>query len=165
MTDDRRQGDLVSLLERLPERLGEPPLAVIFLHDGVIPEERLPLARKAMTMVQQKGHLFLMARGEIEGADGSHGMVKRTGLASQPVHDLAEGMRARRNRADIGFISPVFPTRSHPGAAALGPARAGRLARQVPLPAFALGGITAENTMRLHGLPFYGIGVIGAWSG
>ena len=163
-TDDRRQRDLVSLLEQLPERFGEPSFAVIFRHDGLPDDERLSLARRAMRMVQEKGHLFLMARGVLPGADGFHA-ARGPGLISRPVHDLAEGMTARLQGADVGFVSPVFPTISHPDAPALGPARAAVLARQIPLPAFALGGLTAENTMRLHGAPFYGIGVIGAWSG
>ena len=63
----------------------------------------------------------------------------------------------------LALVSPVFPTRSHPGAPALGVARAAALARALPLPAFALGGLDARGAARLRGTPFQGIAVLGAW--
>lgn len=165
-TDDRRQTDLPGLLAELPETPHIPPLAVIFRHDGLVPDDRLALATTARDLVKARGHIFLMARGSLEGADGCHGAsAPKDGFSSRPVHDLGEGHIARTAGADLAFISPVFATASHPGAPALGPARASALARQIRLPAFALGGMTARTAKRLEGLPFYGMGVIGAWSG
>jgi thiamine-phosphate pyrophosphorylase len=51
--------------------------------------------------------------------------------------------RAKRLGVDCLFLSPLFPTQSHPGAPALGPLRWAALARGLPAPCMALGGITS----------------------
>src|SRR3546814_16594870 len=76
------------------------------------------------------------------GADGVHlrqrdahlaARARRLGLLiMMPVHDAREARQARRAKADAVFISPLHPTRSHPGAPALGRAawlRPARLSR------------------------------------
>lgn len=50
--------------------------------------------------------------------------------------------RARRLRPDCLFLSPLFPTQSHPGAPALDALRWAVLARGLTLPCMALGGVT-----------------------
>jgi thiamine-phosphate pyrophosphorylase len=50
--------------------------------------------------------------------------------------------RARRLKPDCLFLSPLFPTQSHPGAPALGALRWAALARRLRAPCMALGGIT-----------------------
>ncbi len=57
--------------------------------------------------------------------------------------------RARRLRPDLAFLSPVFPTASHPGAPALGPLRWRAAARRLGVPAAALGGVAAATARRL----------------
>lgn len=64
--------------------------------------------------------------------------------------------RARRLRPDCLFLSPLFPTESHPGAPALGGLRWTVLARGLPAPCMALGGITPA---RLGALPRRAAGV------
>jgi thiamine-phosphate pyrophosphorylase len=56
---------------------------------------------------------------------------------------------ARRLGADAALLSPVFPTRSHPGGAVLGPVRFRLLARQARLPVIALGGMTGAKARAL----------------
>ncbi|MDE2406203.1 MAG: thiamine phosphate synthase, partial [Sphingomonadales bacterium] len=87
-------------------------------------------------------------------ADGAYGPPAR--LASGPrllrlatAHDLRELAAARRARADAVLLSPVFPTRSHPGAATLGPQRFRALATRAGLPVIALGGMTAPRARAL----------------
>lgn len=63
--------------------------------------------------------------------------------------------------ADAALLSPVFPTKSHPGAPALSPARARMIARRAPLPVLALGGVTPESAALLSG--FSGLAAIGAF--
>jgi thiamine-phosphate pyrophosphorylase len=64
------------------------------------------------------------------------------------AHGVVELLRARRAGATIGLLSPAFPTRSHPGAAALGPLRWGLAARRGG-GAAALGGVTGDTIRRL----------------
>ena len=64
--------------------------------------------------------------------------------------------RARRLKPDCLFLSPLFPTQSHPGAPALGPLRWASLAQGLPAPCLALGGITSA---RLAAVPRCAAGV------
>ncbi len=64
-------------------------------------------------------------------------------LVTWPVHDHREARQARRAGADAAFVSPVFATRSHPGAPSLGKAGSMRLARTLPMVRVALGGMDA----------------------
>ncbi len=75
----------------------------------------------------------------------------RRRLISASAHDRAELRRAVRNGAHIVFISPVFPTSSHPGGRALGSHRAARLARTATSPTrvFGLGGINGATARAL----------------
>jgi len=74
------------------------------------------------------------------------------------VHSLA-GL-AKAKWIDVVFLSPVFPTASHPGRAALTAVRANAIARAARVPVYALGGVEARNAGRLSG--FAGIAAIGA---
>jgi 8-oxo-dGTP diphosphatase len=91
-------------------------------------------------------------------ADGVHLPSERLmRLAERPLdeqhwvaascHDARELERACRIGADFAVLSPVAPTASHPGTAALGWHRFAEIVEQVPIPVFALGG------MRLRDLP------------
>jgi len=53
------------------------------------------------------------------------------------------------SHVDAVFLSPVFPTASHPGGAVLGPARAGLIAAHATVPVYALGGVNARSAARL----------------
>lgn len=55
--------------------------------------------------------------------------------------------RARRLKPDCLFLSPLFPTQSHPGAPVLGPLRWASLAQGLPAPCMALGGITDRKSV------------------
>ena len=103
------------------------------------------------------------------GADGVHlpeakigsaaAIRAKTGLiVTAAAHSLRPLLKA--GAADALILSPVFPTQSHPGAASLRPVRASLMARQAPLPVYALGGITADKAARLAG--FCGLAAIGA---
>jgi thiamine-phosphate pyrophosphorylase len=85
--------------------------------------------------------------------------------ATASAHGVAELRRAERAKAGCVFLSPVFPTRSHPGASALGPVRWGMIARKSSIPVLALGGITGASVRRVPARWCAGVGVIGAASG
>jgi len=88
---------------------------------------------------------------------------RRKGVpVTSSAHSLADLRRAARNGATLAFLSPAFPTASHPGAPALGANRWARLARQAPLPVAALGGIDGGSVKRLPRARCIGIGAIGA---
>jgi thiamine-phosphate pyrophosphorylase len=81
-----------------------------------------------------------------------------------PVHDEDELVKACLEKADAGFLSPVFATESHPSARPLGRMRAVALAQASRLPLFALGGMDPASAATLEGAPFQGFGAIGAFT-
>ena len=87
---------------------------------------------------------------------------RRGALLTSSAHGAAELRRAARAGVDLAFLSPAFATRSHKGAAALGPPRWGRLARGAALPVAALGGIDGGSVRRLPRGLCRGVGAIDA---
>lgn len=84
-------------------------------------------------------------------ADGSYGPACRTGqLRLATAHCLREIASANRSHADAALLSPVFPTRSHPGAPAMGSVRFRLIAMRSAVPVIALGGLTASRVRRLQ---------------
>jgi thiamine-phosphate pyrophosphorylase len=79
-------------------------------------------------------------------------------LITASAHSFSALRRAKD--VDAVFLSPVFPTASHPGRPALGSVRANLMARQATVPVYALGGIGARNVGLLSA--FCGIAAIGA---
>lgn len=160
MTDERQRDRMADAVARLPEDGG-----IVFRHYS-LPE----VARRNLFDAVRAAHPGLLLLGgpaalaESWGADGSHGRGPGRGLRSAPVHDHAELRAAERNGADLVFLSPAYPTRSHPGARALGLARFAWLARRTPLPVIALGGMNRERGRRLASFGAYGWAGIDAWS-
>ncbi|TMJ20387.1 MAG: thiamine phosphate synthase [Alphaproteobacteria bacterium] len=160
MTDERQGDRLADAVERLPEDGG-----IVFRHYGLI-----EVARRNLFDAVRAAHpgLLLLAGpatlAESWGADGSHGRGPGRGLRSAPVHNYAELRAAERDGAALVFLSPVYPTRSHPDAKALGLARFAWLARRTPLPVIALGGMNRRRGRRLASFGAYGWAGIDAWS-
>jgi thiamine-phosphate pyrophosphorylase len=83
-------------------------------------------------------------------------------LRTMPCHHRREVIAARG--ADLRLISPVFPTRSHPGAPVLGAVRAGLMIRGERASLIALGGMTRERARRMAALGFDGWAAIDAFA-
>jgi thiamine-phosphate pyrophosphorylase len=168
MTDERQGEGLFSALDALPEGGG-----IVFRHYSLAPEERRRLFLDVAETARRR-ELLLMLGGppklaESWGADGSHGIAD--GQRSPPhlirsaaVHNLTELKAAETAGADFVFVSPVFPTRSHPGAPCLGPAGFAAIAREARVPVIALGGMNAGNFRELSDANAYGWAAIDAWS-
>lgn len=159
MTDERQGEGLWQALERLPRGSG-----IVFRHYGLPPAARKALFRQVKGVARGRRLLILAAGAQALGADGTHGRRRMQGgrLLSSPVHDLREIRAAERAGADLLFLSPVFATRSHPGAIALGRMRFAFLARQTRLPVIALGGMNERRARGLQGA--YGWAAIDAWT-
>lgn len=167
MTDERQGDSLWQALDRLPGGSG-----VVFRHYGLRGTARRRLFDDVATSARARA-LLLMLGGEPElaaewGADGSHGICGRRPsapglLRSAAVHDLEELSAAEGAGADLVFVSPVFPTRSHPGAAALGPGGFRLIAARASVPVIALGGMDSAKARSLDGLNMYGWAAIDAW--
>lgn len=163
MTDERiSDAALLAAVARLPKgRAG-----IIFRHYRTEPGARRALF-EAVRAIARRRRLVLMLAGAgaarqaaAWAADGWHGRdahrTARPMRHSAPVHDAREMVAARRGRVDMVLLSPLFPTRSHPGAASLGRVRFAGLTRGATMPVVALGGVTAR-----HGRMLRGIGAVG----
>lgn len=161
MTDERQGDSLFDGIGQLPAGAG-----IVFRHYSLAPSARQALFGQVREIADRRGLLLLLAgsseMAQAWGAAGSHGRGAGTGLRTAPAHDLAEIRAAEDAAAALIFLSPVFPTRSHPDATPLGPERFAALAAQTRLPVIALGGMNAERFRRLGGA--YGWAGIDAWS-
>jgi len=150
MTDPRvAQADLMRAIGRLPRGS-----AVIVRHYDLPPAARAALFQRVRRAARRRGCLTLLAgdpaTARAWGADGHHGRQPRPPgrdgwLHSAPAHDRRELAAAARAGADAVLLSPLFATRSHPGAPPLGPGRFAMLARAAPMPVIALGGVRPRH--------------------
>jgi thiamine-phosphate pyrophosphorylase len=153
VTDARNDHVLELLLAKLPRGSG-----VIFRHYHLAEPERRARFEALRRAVHRRGHLIALsgtARQAREWrADAVYGNADR--FAGRPAilrlataHSLREIAAAHRVRASAVLLSPVFATRSHPGAKPLGPIRFRILAVRAGIPVIALGGMNRRRARRL----------------
>ncbi len=166
-------------MARLPRGLA----GVVFRHDGA--PDRAALGRRIAALCRERRLLLVVAGDSRLAARLGAGLHLRAGrrpdsrraplALTSSAHGKADLRRAARAGAAICFLSPAFPTASHPGAPALGPARWAALARQASRCAalarqaeaggpviMALGGINGRSVRRLPRRACAGAGAIGA---
>jgi thiamine-phosphate pyrophosphorylase len=163
MTDERQEEDLWPALQRLPRGAG-----IVFRHYGLQPKQRRALFERVKRQARRRGLLLLLAGparlARALGADGSHDTRRGPGLLSAPAHSLRQIRAAEAAGAGFVFLSPIFPTRSHPAGRTLGRIRFGLAANQARVPVIALGGIEASRARSVEALGAYGWAAIDAWS-
>ena len=176
MTTQRWPGAWLMTDERMGDRLwpalecaGDVGAGVIVRHHATAPERRAVIARKVAELAHKRRLVLGVARdAALARAVGARLVHQPEGPIlglpfSRPVHDEGEAVAARDEGAALVFVSPVFATRSHPGAPALGEKAAARLAGIAGCPAVALGGVGEREWRRLRALGFAGWAGIDAW--
>lgn len=164
MTDPRMGDALWPALERLPRGAG-----VVFRHYTLEPDARRALFARIQRVARRRGLVVLRAgdtplhRNEA-GVHGTTPPRRRPGLRTLPAHSRREAIAAQRAGADAIFVSPLFATRSHPGARPLGRSRFARMIRGIDTPIIALGGMTAKRARTLRYPEAYGWAAIDAWT-
>ncbi len=166
MTDD------VRLPDARAAALALPPASLVIVR-ACDTSQRAERAQALRHIARRRGLILLIADdAELARRIGAHGVHLPEAKARQAnalrarnpnwlITSAAHSLRAALiSHADAVFLSPVFATQSHRGAAPLTPTRARLMARQVQTPLFALGGITAQNAALLSG--FSGLAAIGA---
>lgn len=162
MTDERMGDRLWDALERLPSGSG-----VIFRHYGLpLAERRALFARIARIAARKRLVLLRAGSSRLGRAEaGTHGTRHRQrGFHTRAAHSRREAVAAIRAGADAVFVSPIFATRSHPGAGALGRTRFGLLVQGLDVPVIALGGMDARRAAGLWQIGLYGWAAIDAWT-
>lgn len=153
LSDQRNDAQLEQALASLPQGSG-----FVFRHYHLAEAERRQRFDELAAVARAGDHLVILS-GTAElaqawGADGIYGppenLTKPAGLLHlATAHDAGEIANANRAKADGVLLSPVFPTRSHPGGSCLGVSRFRELAAQAEMPVIALGGMTAERARAL----------------
>jgi thiamine-phosphate pyrophosphorylase len=171
LTDTRLQGQEEVIIKALPRGTG------VVLRNYEQPNRHA--WAKRLVQLCRKRHLPVLIAGDDKlawqcRADGVHwpeGLIRRprrrhakNRLITATAHHARGIQAAWRSRADAVFVSPVFATRSHPGAAALGVIRLAILAKgSGGRPVIALGGITSATVRQLRPARIYGIAAIDGW--
>lgn len=172
MTDKRMGDALWPALRGLPRGSG-----VVFRHYHMPERERRRLFEQVRSVARRRRLPLVLAGSPKQAAgwraDGVHGPVRgnvaRPLIRTTPAHTMRQLYAADRAGADLVFISPVFRTRSHPGAPALGRVRLGMMIGRhrslVRAPGMvALGGMNARRFRRIRALGLYGWAAIDAWT-
>lgn len=150
ISDARNDAVLEHALRALPRGSG-----FIFRHYHLAKGERRARFDQLRRTARAKGHLVALAGTQAQarrwGADRAYG----TDGQLVPVHSLRELRRAAR--AEAVLLSPVFPTRSHPGGKVLGPLRWRLIAAQANVPVIALGGMNLRRAVQLKAKHWAGI--------
>lgn len=166
MTDERvDDARLLAAVGALPRGAG-----VVFRHYRLPMADRRALFDRVRAIARRRGLLLLLGGDARQArawrADGWHGRSRGRPewpmVHSAAAHGLAEIRAAERAGAQLLFLSPVFPTRSHPGVRALGRSRFAGLARQARRPVIALGGMTARRAAALRSCGIHGWAAIDA---
>ena len=155
MTDARLGEMLSTILGRMSAESG------VVLRD-------LAIGEAVARICSERGLILAVSRNIAAatrlGAALVHNPATGTALPfSRSVHDEAEARQAKANGAALVFVSPIYPTRSHPGAASLGAGEAERLATIAGVTAIALGGMNQAKFDALSSRNFHGWAGIDAW--
>lgn len=173
-TDPRRLPDPCAAVARLPKGAA----GVVLRHDTDGARSalgrtlaRLCRARRLSLVVAGDARLAAALGAGVHLRSGrwpgpSRPARRRHALLTSSAHETQSLRRAAAAGADLVFLSPAFPTESHPGVLALGPVRWARLARGLGRPpgrpVAALGGVDGTSARRLPRQACAGAGAIGA---
>ena len=167
MTDERMGDRLWGAIDRMPiENSG-----IVFRHYSLAKDVRAIFARRVADICHRRSMALAVARDEelavTVGADLVHNPPAPPLRLpfSRSVHSIDEAEAARAAQVAIVFVSPIYPTQSHPGEMALGRPLARRIAEAAGVPAIALGGMDALKFARVQREGFYGWAGIDAWLG
>ena len=140
---DGRLGDrLWRAAERLPRGSG-----LLLLFRELPRGERARLEARLRALARRRG---LVVADELAG-DAAR------------VHDAGEVRQAALQGIALLFLSPLYPTASHPEWRPLPRMRAAALLRLARVPVIALGGMSESRFARVAPLGFHGWAGIGAW--
>jgi thiamine-phosphate pyrophosphorylase len=149
VSDARNDAVLEAALLKLPRGSG-----LIFRHYHLDTAERRARFTVLARIARSRGHLVVLSGtarlARRWGADGAYGADLLRGpacLRLATAHSLRD--LRRTGRCDAVLLSPVFATRSHPGAKPLGVLRFRLLAARGPVPVIALGGMGRHRARHL----------------
>jgi len=146
LSDERNDAVLEDALTNMPRGSG-----FIYRHYHLSDADRLARFRRLSHLAKSRGHCVILADSALTAREwGAHGIYgapralyprRKDMLQLATAHSLHEIGMANALGADAILLSPVFATRSHPGAPSLGSVRFRMLASHARMPVIALGGM------------------------
>jgi thiamine-phosphate pyrophosphorylase len=150
ISDARNDAVLEQALCRLPRGSG-----FIYRHYHLPEAERRARFDRLLRIARSNGHLVALAGNRAQARRWRADLAYGSAGQLVPIHSLRELRRAHRGEAVL--LSPVFPTRSHPGGKVLGPLRWRLIAAHAKVPVIALGGMNPRRARRLKAAHWAGI--------
>ncbi len=175
LTDSKRFDNQQAMLNCIDQAL-EGGVDTVVLREKHLDSAKLLSIASKLRMITHNHHAKLIIHSQADiakavAADGVHvdaasipdiSQMKRwlgdTFLVSASCHDELELKLAEQQGADFCFLSPVFPTQSHPNTPSLGVETFLQLASSVNMPVIALGGIEPDM---MHLLQGHGVATMG----
>ncbi len=151
LRDPHHRRSVVEALAADALRLGAPPGVALIANGFPVPGIRYLHGTSAM--LRERGSGEPMPPAEDDDACGDL-------IVGYSVHDLAEAELAVAAGSRYVTFSPVFPTASKPGHPGAGLNALRLICAALPLPVFALGGITAANAGAVLAAGAHGIASI-----
>jgi thiamine-phosphate diphosphorylase len=169
LTDRRQVPTGRDLVDVVGDAVASGARAVLLRERDLPPPARQRLAADLRELLRPVDGVLLAASPPVGPADGVHLRAAdpmpggpRPALVGRSCHDATELATATDEGCDYVTLSPVAPSRSKPGyGPALGADRFGALATRTPLPVYALGGVTPDDTGRWRRAGAYGVAVMG----
>ena len=171
MTDERRLPDPIEAARALPKGA-----AIILRHTDA--GARAALAGNLSPIARARGLILLIANdaalaarlhcngvhlSEMHAHEAAHlKALHPSWLITVAAHSGHGVQRAQTYKADAVLLAAPFPTQSHIGRTALGPARFRLIARGSRVPVYALGGVNAQNVGAVTCAPLAGVAAIDA---
>jgi thiamine-phosphate pyrophosphorylase len=138
--------------------------------------ERLTIAAGWVTGAAHAGGAISLVNDRVDvariaGADGVHlpeaglsvpaarRMLAATHLVGRSVHSPEAARRAADEGADYVFLGPVWPTGTHPGREAIGPAALRGISG---IPVIAIGGVTPDRVRACRDAGAFGVAAVTA---
>ncbi|MDQ7004145.1 MAG: thiamine phosphate synthase [Ghiorsea sp.] len=176
LTDSKRFDSPDVMLSCIEQAIQGGVDTVVLREKDLDSAKLLSLASKLRVTTKHHGtRLMIHSQADVAkavGADGVHVDAKSISEISQikswlgngfmlsaSCHAADELKQAAQQGADFCFLSPVFPTQSHPGAPSLGAKKFFDIAATVNIPVLALGGIEADVMPLLQG---HGVATMGS---
>jgi thiamine-phosphate pyrophosphorylase len=170
MTDRTRLPDPAAAVAALP------PGSAVILRDYGDPDRGALAERLAGLCRRRRIRLLIGADAGLArsvGAGGIHlpealitgaaTIRRRPGwMVTGAAHSPGALRRAVMAGVDAVLLAPVLATASHPETPPIGPWRFAAWCRRSPIPVYALGGVTADQAVRLHHAGAAGFAAIGA---
>ncbi len=154
-------------------------LRLIQVREPGLDRDRLErLTREVASRARDHGARVIL-NGDVElahalGLDGVHLPARMLAtLTARPdfpycgasAHDREEMARAAALKLDYVVLGPVRETATHPGQAGLGWERFADLARECPMPVYAIGGLGHGDLVRARTAGAHGVAMLrGAWA-